>query len=250
MSFAQPFQSYQPYGSQTTRSEAKKPFSSTVDFSDQSYEMPFFVDVEPATMKPGGSVARKPLAVQPITNAPQSIPKQSPDDRNTKIPQGNTSPVMTKGPEKGMRCITSRIYLANRTRSPTTTSAQTDVQGQPGRISGKLRIPLHAKLLHRTDSVEPQLLPMAQPRPTLHQLEKFQARATLATRIRRMRKVDIDEACPSFPTEGRAKRNPLDLFFLHVRKRTSKVAVGILQGADAPADPTVTRNIQRRQGEV
>ncbi|KAJ4139881.1 hypothetical protein NW768_001228 [Fusarium equiseti] len=100
MRFAQPFQSYQPYGSQGAGSEAKKPFSPTVDFSDQSYEMPFFVDVEPSTMKPGGSVARKPLAVQSITNASQSIPKQSPDDRNTKIPQGNMSPVMTKGPEK------------------------------------------------------------------------------------------------------------------------------------------------------
>ncbi|CAG7562131.1 unnamed protein product [Fusarium equiseti] len=100
MSFAQPFQSYQPCGSQTTGSEAKKPFSSTVDFSDQSYEMPYFVDVESHTMKPGGSVARKPLAVQPVTNAPQSIPKQSTDDRKNKIPQGNISPVMTKGSEK------------------------------------------------------------------------------------------------------------------------------------------------------
>ena len=183
MSFAQPFQSYQPYGPQTAGSETKKPFSSTVDFSDQSYEMPFFVDVEPATMKPGGSVARKPSAVQPITNAPQSIPKQMPENRSTKIPQGNTSAVMTKGPEKGMRCMTSRIYLANRTRSPATTSAQTDLQGQPGRISGKLRISFHAKLLHRTDSTEPQLPPMAQPRSPLHQLEEFQARAALATRI-------------------------------------------------------------------
>lgn len=182
MSFAQPFQSYQPYGSQTTGSEAKKPFSSTVDFSDQSYEMPFFVDIEPSTMKPGGSVERKPLAVQPITNAPQSIPKQSTDDRN-KIPQGNISPVMTKGPEKGIRYMTLRVYVANITRSPATTSAQTDVQGQPGCISGKLRIPFHAKLLHRTDSAEPQLSPMAQPRSPLHQLEELKARATLASRI-------------------------------------------------------------------
>jgi hypothetical protein len=115
MSFAQPFQSYQPYGSQTTGSEAKKPFSSTVDFSDQSYEMPFFVDVEPATMKPGGSVERKPLAVQPITNTAQSIRRQGPDDRNTKTSQGNISPAMTKGPEKGMRYMIMNVYLANKT---------------------------------------------------------------------------------------------------------------------------------------
>ncbi|KAL3600293.1 hypothetical protein FPOAC2_04528 [Fusarium poae] len=57
MSFAQP---------------TKKSFSSTADFSNQSYGMPYFVDVDVLAMNVSG-VTRKPIASKPEASNPRSI---------------------------------------------------------------------------------------------------------------------------------------------------------------------------------
>jgi hypothetical protein len=103
MSFAPPFQPFQPYGSQTPASQpAKKSLSSTVDFSDQSYEMPYFVDVDAPAMKASG-VARKPVSSQPLTSIPRSMaPKHELEDRNSKTLQENMVPTISKGTEHGI----------------------------------------------------------------------------------------------------------------------------------------------------
>ncbi|CEI60517.1 hypothetical protein FVEN_g9994 [Fusarium venenatum] len=86
MSFAQP---------------TKKSFSSTVDFSDQSYEMPYFVDVDAPAMKASG-VTRKPIASQPEASTPRSIaPTYELKDPKRKTTQENVDPATPKGAEHG-----------------------------------------------------------------------------------------------------------------------------------------------------
>ncbi|RGP77488.1 hypothetical protein FLONG3_4407 [Fusarium longipes] len=103
MSFAQSFQPYQPYGSQQSSAPqpAKKSFSSTVDFSDQSYEMPYFIQDDAPAVKASG-VTRKPVASQPAMSTPRSItPRYELEDRKSNATQENVAPVISKGPEYG-----------------------------------------------------------------------------------------------------------------------------------------------------
>ncbi|XEV04229.1 hypothetical protein FSHL1_009516 [Fusarium sambucinum] len=86
MSFAQP---------------TKKSFSSTVDFSDRSYEMPYFVDVDAPAMKVSG-VTRKQIASQPEASTPRSIaPTYELKEPKRKTTQENMVPATPKGVEHG-----------------------------------------------------------------------------------------------------------------------------------------------------
>ncbi|GKT98016.1 ankyrin 3 [Fusarium langsethiae] len=93
MSSAQPFQpALQP---------VNKSLSSIVNFSDPSYEMPYFVDVDAPAMKSSG-VSKKPIASQPEASTRRILaPNYKPEDTKGSMLRKNVVPATSKGIEHG-----------------------------------------------------------------------------------------------------------------------------------------------------
>ncbi|KAM0351906.1 hypothetical protein ACHAPU_002420 [Fusarium lateritium] len=89
MSFASTFDPYQPLGSKGPAQASSKPFSSRVDFSDSSYDMPYFSSAEAPAPKVQNVQTNTAAFKHNINSSPNPPSKQRTGSRDTASPRHN-----------------------------------------------------------------------------------------------------------------------------------------------------------------